>query len=133
MAEKTVYRVDGLSCTNCAAKFERNVKEIEGVTEAIVNFGASKITVTGEASMQQVEQAGAFEHLKIIPEKESFTDPEHFTDHQSFIRKNWRLLLSGLFIAVGYASQIMNGEDFYLTNALFIFAIFIGGYFLQFS
>ncbi|HDU0273584.1 TPA: cadmium-translocating P-type ATPase [Listeria monocytogenes] len=128
MAEKTVYRVDGLSCTNCAAKFERNVKEIEGVTEAIVNFGASKITVTGEASIQQVEQAGAFEHLKIIPEKESFTDPEHFTDHQSFIRKNWRLLLSGLFIAVGYASQIMNGEDFYLTNALFIFAIFIGGY-----
>lgn len=128
MAEKTVYRVDGLSCTNCAAKFERNVKEIEGVTEAIVNFGASKITVTGEASMQQVEQAGAFEHLKIIPEKESFTDAEHFTDHQSFIRKNWRLLLSGLFIAVGYASQIMNGEDFYLTNALFIFAIFIGGY-----
>ncbi|EJT5183744.1 cadmium-translocating P-type ATPase [Listeria monocytogenes] len=116
------------SCTNCAAKFERNVKEIEGVTEAIVNFGASKITVTGEASIQQVEQAGAFEHLKIIPEKESFTDPEHFTDHQSFIRKNWRLLLSGLFIAVGYASQIMNGEDFYLTNALFIFAIFIGGY-----
>ena len=128
MAEKTVYRVDGLSCTNCAAKFERNVKEIEGVTEAIVNFGASKITVTGEASMQQVEQAGAFEHLKIIPEKESFTDAEHFTDHQSFIRKNWRLLLSGLFIAVGYASQIMNGEDFYLTKALFIFAIFIGGY-----
>ncbi|EAE2923552.1 TPA_asm: cation-transporting P-type ATPase [Listeria monocytogenes] len=128
MAEKTVYRVDGLSCTNCAAKFERNVKEIEGVTEAIVNFGASKITVTGEASIQQIEQAGAFEHLKIIPEKESFTDPEHFTDHQSFIRKNWRLLLSGLFIAVGYASQIMNGEDFYLTNALFIFAIFIGGY-----
>lgn len=128
MAEKTVYRVDGLSCTNCAAKFERNVKEIEGVTEAIVNFGASKITVTGEASMQQVEQAGAFEHLKIIPEKESFTDAEHFTDHQSFIRKNWRLLLSGLFIAVGYASQIMNGEDFYLTKVLFIFAIFIGGY-----
>ena len=128
MTEKTVYRVDGLSCTNCAAKFERNVKEIEGVTEAIVNFGASKITVTGEASMQQVEQAGAFEHLKIIPEKESFTDAEHFTDHQSFIRKNWRLLLSGLFIAVGYASQIMNGEDFYLTKALFIFAIFIGGY-----
>ncbi len=128
MTEKTVYRVDGLSCTNCAAKFERNVKEIEGVTEAIVNFGASKITVTGEASIQQVEQAGAFEHLKIIPEKESFTDAEHFTDHQSFIRKNWRLLLSGLFIAVGYASQIMNGEDFYLTKALFIFAIFIGGY-----
>ena len=128
MAEKTVYRVDGLSCTNCAAKFERNVKEIEGVTEAIVNFGASKITVTGEASMQQIEQAGAFEHLKIIPEKESFTDAEHFTDHQSFIRKNWRLLLSGLFITVGYASQIMNGEDFYLTKVLFIFAIFIGGY-----
>ncbi|MCB2542372.1 cation-transporting P-type ATPase, partial [Listeria monocytogenes] len=51
-----------------------------------------------------------------------------FTDHQSFIRKIWRLLLSVFFISVGYASQIMNGEDFYLTNALFIFAIFIVGY-----
>lgn len=42
MTEKT-YRIEGLSCTNCAGKFEKNVKQLPGVTSATVNFGASKI------------------------------------------------------------------------------------------
>lgn len=44
-SKQTTYRVDGLSCTNCAGKFEKNVKNISGVTDAKVNFGAGKITV----------------------------------------------------------------------------------------
>lgn len=27
--KKQVYRVEGLSCTNCAAKFEKNVSQYE--------------------------------------------------------------------------------------------------------
>lgn len=48
-SKQTTYRVDGLSCTNCAGKFEKNVKNISGVTDAKVNFGAGKITVYGES------------------------------------------------------------------------------------
>ncbi|MCT4784690.1 cation transporter, partial [Exiguobacterium himgiriensis] len=39
--EKTVYRVEGFSCANCAGKFEKNVKNLSGVEDAKVNFGAS--------------------------------------------------------------------------------------------
>lgn len=62
-----VFRVEGFSCINCAGKFERNVKELPGVQDAKVNFGASKISVIGQTSVEDLEKAGAFEKLKIIP------------------------------------------------------------------
>ncbi|KDP68756.1 hypothetical protein SEVCU013_0095 [Staphylococcus epidermidis VCU013] len=34
-----------------------------------MNFGASKIDVYGNASVEELEKAGAFENLKVIPEK----------------------------------------------------------------
>ena len=43
--EKSVYRVQGFSCANCAGKFERNVKKLPDVQDAKVNFGASKVSV----------------------------------------------------------------------------------------
>jgi Cation transport ATPase len=42
--DKNVYRVQGFTCTNCAGIFEKNVKNLPGVKDAQVNFGASKIT-----------------------------------------------------------------------------------------
>ena len=67
--EMNVYRVQGFSCANCAGKFEKNVKKIPGVQDAKVNFGASKIDVFGSATVEELEKAGAFENLKVAPEK----------------------------------------------------------------
>ena len=46
--EMKAYRVQGFTCTNCAAIFENNVKELPGVQDAKVNFGASKVYVKGK-------------------------------------------------------------------------------------
>ena len=67
--EKSVYRVQGFSCANCAGKFENNVKKLPEVQDAKVNFGASKISVYGSATVEELEEAGAFENLKVVPEK----------------------------------------------------------------
>ncbi len=69
LENKNVYRVEGFTCANCAGKFENNVKSLPGVQDARVNFGASKITVFGETTVEELEKAGAFENLKVIPEK----------------------------------------------------------------
>ncbi|MDA3100825.1 heavy-metal-associated domain-containing protein, partial [Staphylococcus pseudintermedius] len=37
---RKTYRIEGLSCANCAGKFERNVRGLASVEEAQVNFGA---------------------------------------------------------------------------------------------
>jgi len=69
LESKYVYRVEGFTCANCAGKFEKNVKELPGVQDAKVNFGASKIAVYGNATIEELEKAGAFENLKVTPEK----------------------------------------------------------------
>ena len=63
---KSVYRLEGLSCANCAGKFESNVRRLPGVRDAKVNFGAAKLTVYGSATLAELEQAGAFENIKVI-------------------------------------------------------------------
>lgn len=51
--ETNVYQLRNLSCTNCAAKFEKNIRDIPSVRDVQLNFGASKITVAGEASIDE--------------------------------------------------------------------------------
>lgn len=84
--EKNVYRVDGFSCANCAGKFEKNVKKIPGVQDAKVNFGASKISVYGEPSIEELEKAGAFENLKVVPEKPRRQVPQEMNQEKNVYR-----------------------------------------------
>ena len=51
------YRVQGFSCSNCANTFENNVKALQGVEDANVNFGASKIYVQGTTTIEELEEA----------------------------------------------------------------------------
>lgn len=123
--EKKVYRIEGLSCANCAATFERNVKKIPGIVDAKVNFGASKIAVYGiEPTIQQLEEAGAFENLKIIPE-------EH-TDHLQrapFWRNGDHLPLSCslVFLVLGWGMHLFAPET-RLAIVFYAAAILVGGF-----
>ena len=124
MTEKT-YRIEGLSCTNCAGKFEKNVKQLPGVTNATVNFGASKISVEGQTTIEELEEAGAFENLIIRDDQEN---DEQVRSKESFIKRNIALIISLGFILVAVISQLSLGEDHLLTKALYILAIIIGGF-----
>lgn len=42
---KKTYRLEDLDCANCAAKMERSIKKIPGVTDAAVSFLTQKMTV----------------------------------------------------------------------------------------
>jgi len=124
MTEKT-YRIEGLSCTNCAGKFEKNVKQLPGVTSATVNFGASKISVEGQTTIEELEEAGSFENLIIRDDQEN---DEQVRSKESFIKRNIALIISLGFILVAVISQLSLGEDHLLTKALYILAIIIGGF-----
>ncbi len=130
-ANKHVYRVQGFSCANCAGKFERNVNALPGVSEAKVNFGASKISVYGEASVEQLEKAGAFEHLKVTPEHEqSLASSEGSQQDKAkmpFYKKYRELLFAMLFLLTGVISFFINGEENIVTILLFVITIFTSG------
>lgn len=42
---KRVYKLEDLDCANCAAKMERAIGKLDGVTFANVNFMAQRLTV----------------------------------------------------------------------------------------
>jgi Zn2+/Cd2+-exporting ATPase len=121
--EKTVYRVRGFTCANCAKTFETNVKNLQGVKDAEVNFGASKITVYGEASIQELEKAGAFENLKIYPENEKLEEQK-----EPFWKRYRVTILSAIFLFIGWGCSFLFGDHSLLTVFSFLISILIGGW-----
>lgn len=119
------YRVEGLSCTNCAGKFEKNVKEIPGVTDAKVNFGAGKIAVEGTATIEEIESAGAFENL-IIQDEADKTNKEKVKE--PFLKRNWTLIVAVILIGIAFYFRLTQGEESAISIGFFVSAIVIGGF-----
>ncbi|WP_271397239.1 heavy metal translocating P-type ATPase [Salinicoccus roseus] len=120
--DRTTYRIDGFSCANCARTFEKNVQEINGVEDAQVNFGASKITVQGAATVEDIEKAGAFEQLKVV--NASGPAPER----QSFFKKHRMVILSAILMFIGFALIIYYGGQNPMTTGFFLASVVTGGY-----
>lgn len=123
--EKNVYRLQGLSCTNCAAKFEKNIRNIQTVEDVQLNFGASKLTVHGEATIEQLEDAGAFDGIKVVPAKQKVQEKK---DPFWKKRENQTTFTSAVFLLLGYFFSTVYGEESIQTIITFGVSILIGGY-----
>lgn len=68
---KKTYLLDGLCCANCAAKIERGVAAIDGVTNASVSFLTTKLVVEGDDDkMEEIIKATEKVVKKIEPDVE---------------------------------------------------------------
>lgn len=47
---KKVYRLEDLDCANCAAKMERNIAKIDGVSSVTVSFMTQRLTIDADDS-----------------------------------------------------------------------------------
>lgn len=45
---KKVFKLEDLDCANCAAKMERNIAKIDGVSAVTVSFLAQKLTIEAD-------------------------------------------------------------------------------------
>lgn len=45
---KKVFKLEDLDCANCAAKMERAIAKIDGVTSATVSFMSQKLTIESD-------------------------------------------------------------------------------------
>ena len=56
MADKQLtLPVTGMTCANCVATVERNVRKLDGVREANVNFASEKLTLTYDDSLLRID------------------------------------------------------------------------------
>ena len=54
---ETVIKVEGMMCTHCKARVESVCKAVEGTVDAVVDLQQKQVTVTGNASIEQLKKA----------------------------------------------------------------------------
>lgn len=104
------------------------MKRLDGVLDAKVNFGATKITVYGESSIEALEKAGAFENLKLRNEKEQKLESVPFWKR----KENINVYLSAFFLLISWLVGNVHGSGQLLPTLGYGVAIVIGGYSLFF-
>ncbi len=93
------YRLKGLDCPNCAAKFERDLRKTPGLENATVSFATLSITLP-EKMLDEARRVAAS-----IDPKVKILNPGGHHEHE---RKNehgglkiWSIVVSGILLLVG--------------------------------
>ena len=63
---KKKFKVEGIDCPNCAAKIEKMVGELEGITSSKINFMAEKLTVEAEESVLEGLLEAVTKTVKVV-------------------------------------------------------------------
>ena len=105
-------------------KFEQNIKKLSDVKDVTVNFGASKVSIIGKVTIEDIEKAGAFDGIKVTTVKQRQLETTPF-----FKRKeNVLTVISFVFLVIGIIASFTYGEAHPLSIALFIVSIVVGGF-----
>lgn len=117
------YRLENLSCTSCAAKFEKNIRAMPNIKDVSLNFGASKLMVDGNVSIEELEKAGAFDHIRVYPEKEK-------APHVPFYKRRQTIetAISLVLLVLGIMVSFQAAETDPLAVGLFAGSMLVGGY-----
>ena len=117
------YRLENLSCTSCAAKFEKNIRSLPQTKDVILNFGASKLTVDGNVTIEELEKAGAFDHIRVYPEREKAVHVPFYKRRQTI-----ETAISLVLLIVGITVSFRTSETDPAAIALFAGSMLVGGY-----
>lgn len=89
-----------------------------------MNFGASKITVEGKTTIKALEEAGAFEDLKLRNENEKAIEQEPFWKQ----KENRKVYLSAILLIISWFIGQKYGEAAVIPTIGYASSILIGGY-----
>ena len=92
--------------------------------DAKVNFGAAKITVYGQTTINELEKAGAFENIKVREETEKKIARVPFWKQKA----NYKVYISAIILMVSFFLRLHYGEGHFIPTAGYATAILIGGY-----
>lgn len=109
---------------DCAAKFEKNVAALPGVSRATLNSTAGKIKIEGAVDLDAIRREGKKENYTIIAPHEK----QQTVQVKSKI--DWELIRTGISAATLAAGYISEGADAgpALYISLFVIAVVLGGW-----
>ncbi len=117
-----VYDVRGMTCSSCAARVEKRLRETPGVETATVNFAANKAFVTGTASLEILEKRLADLGYGLFdPEKGAKDETARDAAKPEFFRMilGWALALPLMLLHMsGFHAPWVHGAELILAAAV---------------
>lgn len=112
IVRKEFFQIQGITCLDCAQKFEQAVKSLRGVTHASLNTITGKLSVEGDVALETIQALGDEEGytvtLATLPTASVGAMPARLAG-----KVDWRLLraiLSGLGLVMGYGTEYFGGS-----------------------
>lgn len=119
-----VYKLSNLDCANCARKFEENLLKLDNVSEAKVNFAAAKLRISGPVTVKEIEEAGAFDHIKVVQDQQ-YSEP---SQSLIFKKENLPALVAALIMMVTFLLVYLLPAMQPYSYLGYILAILVGGW-----
>lgn len=102
------------------------VKKVPGVTDARVNFAASKITIEGtRLSKEKIEELGAFEGIKVVEDEKGQGKEVSYWEKN---RQSMMTAVSLFFLLLAFAAEYLFTASASLSIPLFLLATVLGGW-----
>ncbi|QAR34507.1 cadmium-translocating P-type ATPase [Geovibrio thiophilus] len=117
-----VFKLSGLDCADCAAKLEKRISSIKGVSSAKVNFSTSKMTVTHSVQEEEIINAVRQAGYQAVKHGEKA------------MVKTWRQqprmlsVIAAGFILVFAAVLDKSGSNDSVVTALYALVMALGGF-----
>ncbi|KAB2953391.1 cadmium-translocating P-type ATPase [Heliorestis acidaminivorans] len=121
-----VLQVNGITCMDCALKFEQHVQALPGVESAKLNALTGRLTVDGFVDLDAIQKVGAEENYK-IDFLDNLTESKEGSPTKEIDWRMIRMILSGFFLATGFLAEWFHSSDL-LTMTAFLLAVFFGGW-----
>lgn len=126
VVRRDVFLIQGITCLDCAQKFEQTVKSLKGVSHASLNAITGKLSVEGAVDLKTLQALGKEEGytvtLAAANDGEGAATEERKIDWALF-----RAVLSGLGLVMGYGAEYLGGS---LSASLpaYGMAVLLGGW-----
>lgn len=123
-AVETVLQVDGISCLDCAQKFEKAVGDLPGVDKSSLNTMTGKLIIHGRVDLEAIRRLGKEENYTIsqATKQEKTEVPKQYADWDK-----WRAIGAGVAVAIGYAVEKLGAPSFVFIP-VYLLAIGLGGW-----
>lgn len=122
--EKTVLQVDGITCLDCAQKFEQEVRRLPGVSGATLNALTGKLTVEGRVDVDAIRRLGRAENYVVNPPTPAAPAAQQ---PQSDAWAKRRTLISGASLLLAYGVEQTGGVPLAFLP-LYVLAMAAGGW-----
>ena len=129
--KKKIYILENLGCANCAAKMEKKISELDGISSATITFATKQLRITAKQPEQYLPQiqdicSSIESEVKVLEMEEAKAKPQKDKEDQ---RRELIMILvgAGMFLA-GEVLERIAGVPNLVPSIIYIVAyLLLGG------